>query len=188
MGIAGGVPIGPITVLFEVKNVRHWMYPASEEPYQLLHKAAMLQQEHPADRILPVLVCRRRHYWTYQLALHLGFFVIEVHEQYVLPVAEIDPAHFDEVRDELAYTTLRLSDGPAERLIQSLRDALPRFAVTTADRWAEVGSRFVDQYAILRDPHRSRRQRDEARALLRPAEGESDEEEPEAEEGDYDDE
>lgn len=72
MGSLGGVPVGPITVLFEVKNVRHWIYPASEEPYQLLYKAARLQKEHPSDRILPVLVCRRRHYWTRQLALNLS--------------------------------------------------------------------------------------------------------------------
>lgn len=104
--------------------------------------------------------------------------MIEVHEQYVLPVADIDPDRFAEVRDELAYGTLRLHDGPTDRLIQSLRDALPRYAVVTAERWAEVGSQFAEQYAILRDGSRSEPERNTARAVLR-ATDETDEEEQE---------
>lgn len=38
-----GIPQTPVTILFEVKNIRSWIYPTAEELYQLLYKAVVLQ-------------------------------------------------------------------------------------------------------------------------------------------------
>ena len=75
----------PITVLIEVKNIRDWIYPDAAELYQLLDKAARLQLAHPAQRLLPVLICRRAQYLTWLMAADLGFFVITTTSQAILP-------------------------------------------------------------------------------------------------------
>lgn len=169
LGSRGGVLVGAVTLLFEVKNIRHWIYPSSHEVYQLLHKAAVLQVEHRTERILPVLVCRRRHYWTRQMAIDLGFFVIEVHEQRVQPVAELDLEAFHEVREELGFSTLSMEVGPLPRLVQSLRDAVPPYAVATAARWGTMAPSLVDHFARLRDQYLTHRVRERAFRDLRAA-------------------
>jgi hypothetical protein len=62
-----------VTLLIEVKNIRHWIYPSSSELYQLLDKAAQLQCARPTQLFLPVLICRRVHYLTFLMAQALGF-------------------------------------------------------------------------------------------------------------------
>jgi hypothetical protein len=47
------------TVLVEAKNLRQWIYPRTQEMYQLLRKAVSLQVRHPEARFVPVLVPRR---------------------------------------------------------------------------------------------------------------------------------
>jgi hypothetical protein len=39
-------------VLIEVKNLRHWIYPSSDEIFQLLDKAAQLQLRHPDQQFV----------------------------------------------------------------------------------------------------------------------------------------
>jgi hypothetical protein len=163
VGTRGGVAVRPVTVLFEVKNIRHWIYPSSWEVYQVLHKAAAIQQAHPDEFIVPVLICRRRHFWTRAMGVDLGFFVIEVHEQYVLPSTTIGDAEFEEVREGLGYQTLvRLgADAPA-RLVQSLRDGFLPYVLETAERWKTHGSGLVAHYEKLRDPNLRRTARSNA--------------------------
>lgn len=169
VGMRGGVPRGAIWVLFEVKNIRHWIYPQSDELYQLLFKAAALQEEHPDALIAPVLVCRRRVYWTRQMGIDLGFFVIEVRNQFVLPSTEIGEVEFEEVRSELGYSSLVQLDGPGRvgLHVASLRDALPPYVVETAERWRSHGSRLRDSYERLRDGDLTDRQRAFAMQRLR---------------------
>jgi len=62
-------------VPIEVKNVRHWLYPIHDEIYQLLHKAAGLANACPEHPVVPILICRKAHYRTLQLARDLGFLV-----------------------------------------------------------------------------------------------------------------
>jgi hypothetical protein len=57
-----GLPGQPIAVPIEVKNIRDWIYPSSQELYQLLEKAAQLKQLRPEIPIVPLLVCRRALY------------------------------------------------------------------------------------------------------------------------------
>jgi len=154
VGDRGGVPVGAVTALFEVKNVRHWVYPSSWELYQCLHKAAAIQQANPGQLIVPVLICRRRHFWTRAMAVDLGFFVVEVHEQYVLPSSTIGDEEFEEVRNGLGYHTLvRLRDEAPARVVQSLRDGFLPYVLKTAERWQSHGSKLLDHYELLRDPN-----------------------------------
>ncbi len=69
----------------EVKNVRHWLYPTHPEPFQLLHKAAGLASAHPEHPVLPILICRKAHYRTLQMAHDVGFLIFQTHHQYVRP-------------------------------------------------------------------------------------------------------
>jgi hypothetical protein len=83
---------------------------ATKPLLRLLHKAALLQQAHPEVAFVPVLVCRRRSYYTWRMGEELGFFPIEVYAQFVLQRAMVEIDHFNEVRDELGYTDLKLSE------------------------------------------------------------------------------
>jgi hypothetical protein len=89
-----GLPGQPIAVPVEVKNLRDWIYPSSQEPYQLLDKAAKLRRLHPDVPIVPVLVCRRAHYTAFKMARDMGFFIIEARRQYI---GLVDEEKLDEV-------------------------------------------------------------------------------------------
>lgn len=40
-----GLPMTPVTIPIEVKNIRSWIYPSSEELYQLLSKCVLAQRK-----------------------------------------------------------------------------------------------------------------------------------------------
>jgi hypothetical protein len=60
---ADGTPGDAVTLLFEVKNIRQWIYPSAPEPYQLLAKGVLVQQARPDAAVVPILVCvcRKAH-------------------------------------------------------------------------------------------------------------------------------
>jgi hypothetical protein len=146
-----GRPAGPVVVPIEVKNIRHWIYPTSAELFQLLHKAALLQIANRDQSILPVLVCRRRNYYTWQMGLELGFLPLEVHYQFLLPRSVIDVKHLNEVRNELGYRDLKLSEDAEPRLVQAFTNSVPRDAASYAERWKQCGPELVDYFESLRD-------------------------------------
>jgi hypothetical protein len=78
-GRAGATVVTPI----EVKNIRHWIYPNSAELFQLLHKAALLQQATRSAIRAGLGLSPPELLWA--MAKELGFFPIEVRQQYVLP-------------------------------------------------------------------------------------------------------
>lgn len=103
-----------IAVPIEVKNVREWLYPWSEEIYQLLTKASLIQHAHPDRPMVPVLICRKAHPTTFRMARDLGFFVIDTLRQYISEaVAE---QKLQEVHDELGFSDLVAQDGADERI------------------------------------------------------------------------
>ena len=127
-----GLPGPPITLMFEMKNLRSWIYPTSAEIYQLLDKALRLQQAHPGQPLVPVFCCRRHHATLPWMAHQLGFLAIEMDIQFVGDVAE-EP--LNEVRSELHFLDLNLGSGPSLRIRDRLRSAavqaaLPRIATT----------------------------------------------------------
>ncbi|MFI6100803.1 hypothetical protein ACIA8G_35085 [Lentzea sp. NPDC051213] len=133
-----GVPQRPITVMVEVKNVRGWIYPGSEELYQLLNKALVLQLARPDQLILPVFVCRRAHITAFWMAQQLGFMIVDMELQYIGNPDLDKPEHFDEVRVELHFDDLRVGTGPSLRTKDRLIKVLPDHATNMALAWMET--------------------------------------------------
>lgn len=101
-------PKGPygVTAVVEVKNIRQWVYPRTQELYQLLVKGSEIQAAHPEHPVLPVLVCRRAHFTTRKMAKDLGFFVIEARRQYLPESSLIEAPLLEELRLELGIADL----------------------------------------------------------------------------------
>lgn len=147
-----GFPASAILTAVEVKNVRHWIYPRSAELFQLLYKAARLQADNPSLPVLPLFVCRRRHYLTLQFSRALGFHTIETHRQFLLPEPSLAPHAVDEVREELAFEDLTVSTSADPDVVKVLREVVPRAAIENVRRWAGSGPSLVEHFEALRDP------------------------------------
>lgn len=128
-----GVPGAPVTVLFEVKNVRQWLYPSAAETFQLLGKAVAVQTVHPQVPIVPVLVCRRAHPTLFWMAKQIGFMVIDMSKQFI--GNNIDEPSYMEVYNELDFDDMMLGEGPSLRVRDRLAKTLRRDCVTFAETW-----------------------------------------------------
>jgi hypothetical protein len=141
--------------LFEIKNVRGWIYPVAAELYQLLDKATTLQMHFPDLAFLPVLVCRQAHPTTNFMADHLGFSVISTKAQYV-PSTFAGTSELREVVAELGYSL----DPPdiSAALIKHLTVTLQQVAARSAERWRisaeHLGLHFSE---LRREPKQDRR-------------------------------
>lgn len=153
------MPGAPYLVPIEVKNVRHTLYPTHWETYQLLHKAAGLANAHPEYPVLPILICRKAHYRARQLAKDLGFLIFETHSQYVLTSERLHTDHVEEVRTELGFADLTVTDQPNPRLVEWLSGTVHREAPKFATRWMTFGRYHIDTYEVLRDERLRWRQR-----------------------------
>lgn len=133
--IVNGHPQPPVTVLFEVKNIRSWIYPGSSELYQLLRKGVMLQTANPGTPIVPILVCRRAHPTSFWMAHQMGFVLIELEAQYA---GNVPASALDEVRNELWFTDLRPGTGPSLRVAERLTSSkLPQLMPQIAAKWQD---------------------------------------------------
>jgi len=132
-----GLPQPPITVLIEVKNIRSWVYPQSAEPYQLLHKSCILQQTHPEQPILPVLICRKAHPTTFWMAKQLGFMVIQLRTQFA---GAVDEKALNEVRTELHFEDLRFGSEASTTVRDRFRDVIPLHGPTYAAAWQKTAA------------------------------------------------
>lgn len=137
-------PIPPygVTALVEVKNVRDWIYPSSPELFQLLHKAAVIQNRHPDQSFLPVLVCRRAHTTTAFMAKDLGFFVIDTKRQYLAESSIIDLDHFREMTDELGLVDMVIGHDSTARIENRLVTIQQYFDINSATAtWKAISAR-----------------------------------------------
>jgi hypothetical protein len=146
----------------EAKNLRDWLYPTSQEVFQLLEKAAYVAMGDPKHEVVPVLVCRRVQKTLVRMAADLGFHVIDVKRQYILPTrfknSESENRKLHEVRSGLGFLDLTPSDAPDDTVIKQFRSVLPAYASRRADRWRTYGMQFMDLYPSLRrDSSRQRR-------------------------------
>jgi hypothetical protein len=151
-----GLPGATTLVPIEAKNIRQWVYPRTQELYQLLDKSSSLHQLHPEVAITPVFVCRRLQVTTAWMAQQMGFHVIETKTQYVRPVvAEKDDdarRKFEEVNQELGFNLTTHEDEVAP-MISQFADTLPRRMGNASERWRTVAAhpRVPDLLAQLRD-------------------------------------
>jgi hypothetical protein len=136
-----GLPEKTALIAIEAKNVRQWIYPQTQELYQLLDKSAKLHIAHPDLDVLPVLVCRRAHYLTTKMAQHVGFHVIQTRRQYIRPAVAAnadDRRKFEELNVELSYG-LDLNEGPVDQMAAHFTKTIPSRSQEAVARW----SRFV---------------------------------------------
>lgn len=165
-----GMP-GPTTlVLIEAKNIRQWVYPRTQEMYQLLNKAVSLQVEHPEVRFAPVLVCRRIHPTTAAMAQQVGFHLIETKTQYVRPVVRLGEdgeRKFDEVDRELGFQ-LTAHEESVVPMVRQFTATLPGRIDEVSERWAAFAQHpdVPDLIARLRDDEISNAVRHESVAEL----------------------
>ena len=162
LGRASGSVLCPV----EVKNIRHWIYPTSHELFQLLHKSALLQQSHPELAICPILVTRQRSWTADRMSRDLGFRILDLHKQFVLPIADVPETQVDAICAELGYDLVR-TDDPDPTLTKLARESLRLSAQRNAERWRDHGSLLADHYEALRDAALSGTARDDAMTALR---------------------
>lgn len=152
--LSEGMPGVPVTVIVEAKNLREWVYPSTQELYQVLDKGAALAVSNPGVPIVPVLVCRKMHFTTARMASQMGFHCIETKRQYVRPIVAAGPGEtkFKEVVVELGYD-LQLNEGSVAPMVQQFVTHLPRRIDEAAARWRQVVSHPVVPPALkaLRD-------------------------------------
>ena len=136
-------PTGPfgVYVLVEVKNIREWVYPRTQELYQVLMKSAELQYAHQDADILPVLVCRKAHVTTMFMAKELGFFVIQAGRQYLPESSLIDPQLLEEMTLELGISDLVQGTDSTAKIENRLKTLQQYFDVQGAlDAWKSRSS------------------------------------------------
>lgn len=149
-----GQPAKFAAIPIEVKNLRDWIYPQSQELYQLLDKAAQLQQARPDTPIAPVLVCRRAHITTMRMAKELGFFVVMTRRQYIATSAAEEKIL--ELRRELGLTDLVPQVDADRRITDSFVKFLPKVLDRTTTNWAASAETLGDYFPRLRTETDSR--------------------------------
>lgn len=134
-----GLPMKPLAVPVEVKNIRSWIYPSAPEVYQLLTKCVDAQRAGGTEAaLLPTLVCRRAHPTLFWMAGELGFVVIDARLQWA---GDVDEAALLEVRNELHFVDLRAGSAPSVRVHDRFSSSgLPTNAHRLASLWAETSA------------------------------------------------
>ena len=163
----GGIAGKPVLVPIEVKNLREWLFPHSHQVYQVLAKAAAIQGRNPDERVAPLLICRRKHIQTLFMAKDLGFMVVEVKRQFLLPSAEYTAEDVEEVRSGIGFDYLTVSDQADPLLVRVLNDTLPYRVEQLAQRWRTHGAEHEALYHTLASDDLSTDERDEALEQLR---------------------
>lgn len=99
-----------VTLVVEVKNINHWIYPWSKQLWELLVKAAHVATHIP---VLPVMVCMRSAYPTFNMAKDIGFFIAQTWSQLFSP--SIPEHEFQEVVNEFGLTIIQ-HQGPLDSI------------------------------------------------------------------------
>ncbi|MGB0971366.1 MAG: hypothetical protein ACPGVG_10435 [Mycobacterium sp.] len=134
--IEHGTALGnPVVVLFEVKNLREWIYPHNEQLYQLLAKAVHVQRERPDTALVPVFIARRTHFTLYRMAKQFGFLVIETARQFI---GEVEETEMLEVRNGLQLHDLAVGSGPSLRVRDRLRGPIAKQVPISAPIWKQT--------------------------------------------------
>lgn len=145
-----GLPVATVLCPIEVKNIRHWVYPNANELHQLLHKAALLQDRHPDVSICPILITRKKSFSANAMSRELGFRILDVHRQFVLPVEEVDKAVLERLQSELGFVDLRAQDSADPSMVKAL-SSVATTALSNAMRWKTFGPELVEHFARLRE-------------------------------------
>lgn len=105
----------------ECKNVRHWLYPDSQEVMDAIRKCVALN-------CVPVLIARRIAFVTFSLLTRCGGLVHQTYNQ-LYPEADADVAAKAKDKTILGYHDIRLGNEPDARLTKFISVNLPTIAV-----------------------------------------------------------
>ncbi len=114
----GVPPASAAALLIEVKNVHHWIYPWDVQLWEFLEKVVDIVLSTPS---LPVFVCVRAAYQTFQMARDIGFFAAHWRTQYFSPT--IPQPDFQEILDEFGLV-IEQYDGVSDALVGFLTKTL----------------------------------------------------------------
>lgn len=171
-------PQSPL-IIAEVKNIREWIYADTKELYQLLSKAALIQNARPDLPIIPVLFCKRVNITAINLANYLGFHLVDMRYQYVLLRDNVAIPQLNRISTELGirdFLPIELAPHTKqgknvsqsvidalqlERIRGNLERALPERIPTIVQLWPRASSQLNSQFNILAH-HERDKQRDNA--------------------------
>ncbi|UOE43170.1 hypothetical protein [Agromyces larvae] len=162
---AAGAPSRATLVPIEAKNLRQWIYPRTQELYQLLDKAVTLQLDHPDRWMVPVFVCRWAQDPLGSMARQIGFHLITTRNQYIRPLIlnDADNARkLEEINREFEYRLVP-HDEAVPAMVKQFRQYLPARIDEAAERWAAFAAHpdVPDLVAALRDDEISNQERAE---------------------------
>jgi hypothetical protein len=171
-------PQSPL-IIAEVKNIREWIYADTKELYQLLSKAALIQNARTDLPIIPVLFCKRVNITAINLANCLGFHLVDMRYQYVLLRDNVTIPQLNRISKELGirdfqpielapHTKQGKTVGPSvidvsqlERIRGNLERALRQRIPTIIERWPRASRQLESQFIILAH-HERDKMRDDA--------------------------
>jgi hypothetical protein len=108
------------SLVMEVKNINGWVYPWAKELWELLVRAARLAADTP---IVPLFVCMRTAWQTWQMAQDIGFMQVQLTRQVFSP--SIDPTEFAAVIGEFGLLASQ-AQAPDEHLAAFFKGTLRR--------------------------------------------------------------
>jgi hypothetical protein len=141
--------LAAIQIMFEVKNKRECYYAGNDEVADFLAKAAVVQDARPDQLILPVFVCRRRHWTLWDQGEQAGFLPTLVTNQVVKRDPELNTddwnTRFREVKDEVFPDLMELTRSvrTTNRHRGIVSTAIPNSALAYAKRWGESYSDYL---------------------------------------------
>ncbi|MGH8946273.1 MAG: hypothetical protein ACRDVL_08990 [Acidimicrobiia bacterium] len=135
----------PVAITWEVKNIHSWIYPWAPELWELLVKVAELAES--GAPVLPVIVCPRAAWQTWQMAQDVGFFTVQLGRQIFSP--EVPEEDFKRVVDEFALVIERFAGVDSHVvafLTKTMRRAPPPPPPKEETTWID---RAVDRFRAL---------------------------------------
>jgi hypothetical protein len=99
--------------------------------------------------VCPVLITRRKSFSANEMSRELGFRILNVNKQFVLPVAEVDRAVLQRLQTELGFSDVVAHDGVDAGLVSALSNVATT-AMANATNWQTFGPELVDHFEDLR--------------------------------------
>jgi hypothetical protein len=136
-----GSGLTAIQLMFAVKNRREHYYASADDVVSFLKKAAKVQHARADQLVLPIFVCRRRHYTLWQEGEEMGFLPVMVMNQLVRRDPDLHTeewgTRFGEVRDELLpdLTALAGKNDTSNRHRGIVNKLIPKQALDYARLW-----------------------------------------------------
>lgn len=136
---SSGLPRDSVPVGVEVKNIREWIYPESQELWQAIRAATELN-------CIPVLVTRRVHFATGRFCRSVGMAVCETQRQYFAPELRDDPRLLDVYRN-LYFQDILPWDSADRYTTKFFASTLPAMLERTVARYTR-SKELLRAYAI----------------------------------------